>query len=208
MIAILDDGVEVEHPDLKPNPARNLCFDFLDAYAKGYNPEDKDDPSPTITIAELLTTNIPKEKLWFLNGAHGTNVSGVAAARHNGIGIYGIAPKSGIAGYRLLGIRVEEGKIVPTKWEKFAKLKALKLNKDKIHIYNNSRRWGNACRRAKFPQKLKDELKNTALEGRIFVSGAANDRECKGDSNYNPWANSRYTITVAASGKSRLSSGQ
>lgn len=67
VIAVLDSGVQVDHPSLKDN--------IID----GYNFTDDDEGNPSIFKDYL---------------GHGTHVSGILAAGDNGKGITGIAPKS------------------------------------------------------------------------------------------------------------------
>lgn len=67
VVAILDSGVQVDHPSLKEN--------IID----GYNFTDDDEGNPTIYKDYL---------------GHGTHVTGIIAAVDNGRGIAGVAPKS------------------------------------------------------------------------------------------------------------------
>ena len=76
VIGIVDDCLEIAHPDLAPNYRPTLSWDF------GQNDGD---PSPV-----------------YADDRHGTSVSGVAAARGgNGIGVTGAAPEAGLAGLRI-----------------------------------------------------------------------------------------------------------
>lgn len=76
IIAILDDGVELQHPDLAPNLVQG--YDFLAGDAN---------PSPSLQ-----------------GDNHGTACAGVAAARgFNGIGVSGAAPGCRILPVRMLG---------------------------------------------------------------------------------------------------------
>ncbi|MFO0975355.1 MAG: S8 family serine peptidase [Planctomycetaceae bacterium] len=77
VIGVVDDGLEITHPDLAANYVAGLSFDFV-----GNDP----DPSPTAT------------------DDHGTAVAGVAAGRgNNSLGVSGAAPEAKLAGLRLLG---------------------------------------------------------------------------------------------------------
>ena len=76
IIGILDDGVEVTHPDLAANIRPALGYDFLSGDT---------DPSPV---------------KW--DDGHGTAVAGLAAAVSNDIGIAGVANQAGIAAIRLI----------------------------------------------------------------------------------------------------------
>lgn len=80
VIAVVDDGVEIAHPDLVANTL-DLCHrDFR----VSSNTQNQD---PTPTNAE---------------DAHGTAVAGIIAARDNDIGVTGVAPRASLLGINLL----------------------------------------------------------------------------------------------------------
>jgi len=66
-VLVLDDGVEINHEDLKDNVNPSMTWNFQN---------NNTDPTPTA-----------------INDAHGTNVAGIIAAVQNGIGVMGIAPR-------------------------------------------------------------------------------------------------------------------
>jgi len=74
VIAVVDDGIDVEHADLKGNLAAGLSHNFLNGSESGAH----------------------------MAGAvgHGTSVAGMAAARgFNRVGIAGVAPEAGLAAF-------------------------------------------------------------------------------------------------------------
>lgn len=72
-IALVDDGLEINHEDLAANVATGLSYNYLDG---------SNDPT---------------------GGDHGTSVAGVVAARDfNGLGVRGVAPRANLVGYNLL----------------------------------------------------------------------------------------------------------
>jgi|GEM_PF-1225358 subtilisin family serine protease len=76
VVGILDDGIQIDHPDLSPNYSAANSYDFAD---------NDTNPSPV-----------------FSNDNHGTAVSGVAVSRGgNGIGVTGASPHASLAGIRL-----------------------------------------------------------------------------------------------------------
>lgn len=82
-IAIVDDGLQLTHPDLAPNVAASGHYDWNDGDT---------DPSPD--LAENF---------------HGTSVAGLAAARaDNGIGLSGVAPLSTLYGLRLIAAPITD----------------------------------------------------------------------------------------------------
>ena len=78
VVGVVDDGLDVAHPDFQGNLRPALGRDFVDG--------DRD-PSHAL----------PTE-------GHGTSCAGIAAARgFNTVGVCGVAPWTGLAGIRLLG---------------------------------------------------------------------------------------------------------
>jgi subtilisin family serine protease len=66
-VLILDDGVDINHEDLKANVNTSMTWNFQ---------TNTTDPTPT-----------------GIGDAHGTNAAGIIAAAQNGIGVMGIAPR-------------------------------------------------------------------------------------------------------------------
>lgn len=78
VLAIVDDGLQIVHPDLAPNVNTNLSWDF-----------NFDDPDPSPSL---------------YSDFHGTEVAGLAAARgDNALGVAGVAYEATLVGLRLLG---------------------------------------------------------------------------------------------------------
>ena len=127
-------------------------------------------------------------------GDHGTSCAGVAAGvGFNQQGISGAAPSAGLVGYRLLGAETDANEA-----------DAFNRNLHLVDVYSNS--WGPADdgTRLEGPGPLtEDALRNGVLTGRnglgnIFVWAGGNGYD-EDNSNYDGYANSRYTIAVAAS---------
>jgi len=203
-VAIVDDAVEINHPDLTQNVEKSLCYNFLTG-------GEKDDPSPQIRIDSL-----PKyaSKIQ-LNGGHGTGCAGIVAATKGNIdGVYGIAPNAKIAGFRDGEMRIDPktGSLEPGRPQGGSDYDKLHRYNDTIQIYNNS--WtksmfeslsddeNNALMCGTIGRecitRLKKEKAGRGGLGSIFVFGAGNERENGGDSNFSAFANSRYVIAVAA----------
>jgi subtilisin len=77
-IAVLDTGIDYNHPDLAGN------------YKGGYDFVN-DDPDPW-----------DDNCLSFFRTCHGTHVSGIIGAQHNGIGVVGVAPGSSLYAVKVL----------------------------------------------------------------------------------------------------------
>lgn len=75
-ISVVDDGLEINHPDLAPNVNQSLSFNYLN---------NSTDPTPQQDFG------------------HGTACAGIIAARdNNDEGIRGVAPRSTLVGYNLI----------------------------------------------------------------------------------------------------------
>ena len=76
-VMVLDDGMEINHIDLKANinPAMTWNFETGTSDSTPSNPDN----------------------------AHGTNVAGMIAAAQNGIGVMGVAPRATLGGARFVG---------------------------------------------------------------------------------------------------------
>lgn len=111
-IGIVDDGLNLSHPDLRPNLDTSNDYDWNDS------PPD-DDPSAD-----------PYNK--YTDGdRHGTAVAGLAGARGgNGIGIAGVAPKAQLVGFRLIAAPTSDGEDA----------QAVTRGNDIIQVKSNS--WG------------------------------------------------------------------
>lgn len=120
-IAVLDDAMELTHPDLWSNVVPgSYNYRAIDKYGK---------PSSVLhggTPVGLLNFPLPCDK----NEHHGTAVAGIIAARDgNGIGISGVSPRAQLVGMNILASDITGDT-----------LDALVRDLDKNHIYNNS--WG------------------------------------------------------------------
>jgi kexin len=124
---------------------------------------------------------------------HGTAVGGVAAADgFNTLGVTGAAPWAALVGYRLLGAGTDTNEA-----------EALSRNNQTIDIYSSS--WGPwDDGRLEGPGPLTEAaIAEGVAEGRegrgnIYVWSAGDGYDAD-NSNYDGYANSRYTIAVAAS---------
>ena len=167
-IGIVDDGMEWSHPDLLPNVKKNL--------QKDWNGKDND----------------PKPSLF---DAHGTACAGVAAARgNNKIGVSGVAPEASLVGMRLTAAAVTDAD----------EAEAFTWFKDAIEIKSNS--WGpyDDAVTLEGPDVLAAAALKYAVDfgrngkGTIITWAGGNGLQWNDNSNYDGYANSIYTIAVAA----------
>ena len=169
-IGIVDDGLEITHPDLSPNVDVVNSHDWNDA-----SPED-----PTGNPA---------------SDTHGTACAGVAGARgNNGLGTSGSAPRATLVGLRLIAAAVSDAE----------EAEALTWKNDLVHLYSNS--WGPTDDGRDLRDAgvlVKQALANGAATGRggkgtVWLWAAGNGGNVNDNSNYDGYANSIYTIAVAA----------
>mgnify|MGYP001157225847 FL=1 len=168
VISIVDDGLDISHPDISPNYDQSASYDWCN---------DDSDPTP----------------LSF--DGHGTAAAGVAgAAGNNSIYVSGAAFGANIAGSTLIACSIND----------FDESQALSYENDYIDIYSNS--WGpsDTGRLLAAPGPLMTAaFENDVFQGRdglgnIITWAAGNGLTSDDDSNYDGYANSRYTIAVTA----------
>jgi subtilisin family serine protease len=159
-VAVIDEGVDIFHPDLKDNVSTSLSYNYHTGTGN---------TSPAIN-----------------SYAHGTAVAGLIAAKGwNGIGTRGVAPDAKIASFNALEVYDEE---VSEEGYSGAALQLVRLcdaltrNLGSIDIYNNS--WGNpeiTLDYSDYPD-FDNQLKYGLIHGRngkgaIYVKSAGNKRE-------------------------------
>ncbi len=171
-IGVVDDGLQTAHPDLSTNVDAVNDHDWNDG--------TPDDPNP------LLTADF-----------HGTSCAGVAAGRgNNNFGISGAAPEATLVGLRLIGAATTDSQ----------EAEAMGWKNDIIQVKTNS--WGpnDDALRLEGPGTLTLEALQTAVtsgrggKGTIILWAGGNGGNVGDDSNYDGYANSIYTIAVAALG--------
>ena len=177
-IGIIDDGLQTTHPDLSPN------VDLVNDH--DWNDGTPDDPNPVLSI-----------------DFHGTSCAGVAAARgNNGTGVSGAAPEATLVGLRLIGAATSDAE----------ESEALDWRSNIIQIKSNS--WGpnDDGRRLEGPGSMTLAALETATtsgrggKGTVFLWAGGNGGDVGDNSNYDGYANSIYTIAIAALGDDGLRS--
>lgn len=183
-IGIVDDGMEWSHPDLLPNVKKTL--------QKDWNGKDND-PKPF--YGYQIWDDFFMMWLWEFGDDHGTACAGVAAARgNNRIGVSGVAPEASLVGMRLIaGAYTDADEAEAFTWYK-----------DAIEIKSNS--WGpyDDGWTLESPDVLAEAAFKYAVDfgrngkGSIITFAGGNGLENDDNSNYDGYANSIYTIAVAA----------
>jgi subtilisin-like proprotein convertase family protein len=175
-IGIVDDGLQVAHPDLAPNARTDIDIDI--------NYGD-DDPSPDLTADD-----------------HGTACAGVAAARgNNALGVSGAAPHAWLVGVRLISAMATDAQEAQALNHQLTSATA----SDRISIYSNSWGPNDDGATLEGPGPLAAAaLQNGVTNGRggrgAVYTWACGNGGTNDNANYDGYANSRHTIAVAASG--------
>ena len=172
-LAIVDDGLQREHPDLAPNFRSDLSWDFND---------DDSDPEPS------------------RQDGHGTSAAGVAGASEDNHCGVGVAPDVNLVGLRLLGSWTSDADEARALCHLCDEEDPNKM----IQIYSNS--WGPSDDGKIFggPGPLTVEAFQYCTQhgrrgkGSIYVWAGGNGRYNGDDSNYDGYANSRFTIAISA----------
>lgn len=169
-IAIVDDGLQLTHPDLASNVNTVIDHDWNDA--------TPDDPSPDVTA-----------------DYHGSSCAGVAAGRgNNALGISGAAPEARIVGLRLIAASTTDAD----------EAEAMTWSNATIHVKSNS--WGpnddGITLEGPGPLTIA-ALSNACTSGRggrgtLFFWAGGNGLDANDNANYDGYANSPYTIAIAA----------
>ncbi|MCO6453974.1 MAG: S8 family serine peptidase, partial [Pirellulaceae bacterium] len=182
VIAIVDDGLQYTHPDLKGRYRPDLSYDYV-----GGDP----DPQP-----EFLGD--PR-----LENSHGTAVAGVAAATgNNSLGVTGVAQRAELAGLRLTGAAFTGEQAAGALTHCLQRSAACG---DIIDVYNSSWgppdvasiRYGQASQLELAAVQLGAELGRDG-KGAIYVWAGGNGGALADNVNYDLFANSRFTIAVGA----------
>ena len=169
-IAVVDDGLEIAHEDLAANVAAGLSRNYLTGSTDPT--ERRDDTSQ--------------------GNGHGTSVAGIAAARDNGFGGRGAAPRANLVGYNMLQDSTASNEA-----------DAMTRGSPNVHISNNS--WGSPdgfgtldASSAAWRTAINTGLTNgRGGRGTIYTWAAGNGAP-DDNSNYDGYANNRGVIAVAA----------
>jgi len=172
-VAVLDDGLDVAHPDLRQNVRVSLGRNW-NGLADGSGPGGELDPSPGV------------------NDPHGTAVAGMlAATANNSLGVVGVAPGATIAGFRLIASQITA----------YDEAEAFLLHNEVVDIKSSS--WGPEDGRLLGPHPMVlSSLAQSVSTGRggrgvvhVFAAGNGGPQD---NVNNDGYANSIYTIAVSA----------
>ncbi|MFO0773579.1 MAG: S8 family serine peptidase [Nitrospiraceae bacterium] len=176
-VAVVDDGLEVNHEDLRPNVFVSQSFNYA---------TNKNDPSPV--------TNGPCDGDGGNADCHGTSIAGVIAGFANQVGGRGAAPYATLVGYNLLA----NGALSVDSTE----ADAMQRNAPAVWVSNNS--WGkDDDGRLHTSSAVWKAAVVTGLEsgrgglGTIYTwAGGNGGRRRNDNSNYEAYANFRGVMAI------------
>ena len=167
-IGIVDDGLQVAHPDLSPNADTANDYDFNDS---------DNDPSPTA------------------GDYHGTACAGVAGARgNNALGGTGAAPEATLVGMRLIAGPITDADEADAYGHR-KDIIAIKSNSWGPFDGGFGEGGPGPLGRAAL---LDAVTTGRGGLGTVFVWAAGNGNQSGDDSNFDGWAGSPYAIAVSA----------
>ncbi|MBI2682046.1 MAG: VCBS repeat-containing protein [Acidobacteriales bacterium] len=159
VVAVLDTGVDFNHPDLTANIYRNsleCTKDGIDNDGNGYS-----DDCQGVNVLSPTTNSMD-------DNGHGTHVAGIiAAAFNNGMGVAGVAPSIRVLPCKFLD-RFGYGSVADAvKCLNYVKW----MKAHGVNIIATSNSWGGVD----YSQALADAINDQMLSGILFIAAAGND---------------------------------
>jgi serine protease len=162
VIALLDSGIDFNHPDLNANTFVNL------SEQQGQAGVDDDANGYVDDIHGINSVNDTGSPFPFDGDAHGTHVSGtIAASGNNAVGVVGVNWQAKIIGCKAFSPSATLANIIQC-MDYFLEMKTRAVNPANIIASNNS--WGGGG----FSQALLDAIEAHNQAGMLFVAAAGN----------------------------------
>lgn len=167
VVAVLDTGVDYNHPDLRQNiwvNPREIAGDGIDNDRNGFVDDVRgwdfvdNDAAPMDIVQSVDWRGLPG------NRGHGTHVAGTIAAVRNGIGSTGVAPDARIMPVRVLFNRAAENAVI-----ELAIARGIRYAADNgAHVINMSLGGGPPSR------EIEQALRHATSRGCVVVIAAGN----------------------------------
>jgi subtilisin family serine protease len=169
-LAVVDDGLQHEHPDLKQRYVRSMSYDFND---------DKNDPEP------------------YRSDGHGTSAAGTAAASEDSNCGVGVAHGANLIGLRLLGSWTTDAEESQALCHMCDEDESIMIYSNSWGPSDEGVRLGPSGRMVQEAFAY-CATNGRGGKGSIYVWAGGNGRFNDDNSNYDGYANSIYTIAVGA----------
>lgn len=181
-IAVMDTGIDYNHPDIK----ENMWINISELYGKEGVDDDRNGYIDDIHGYDFALNKPDMTDDW----NHGTHVAGIIGAVHNNIGIAGILAQVKLMGLKIFNKNAEGDARSPSS----AILEAIDYCiKEKVNIINAS--WGGGD----YSKSLEDALKKAGKKGIIFVTTAGNKNVNIDEKPYYPASYNSENIIVVGS---------
>ena len=169
-LAVVDDGIQREHPDLSHRYVRDMSYDFND---------DDNDPEP------------------YRSDGHGTSAAGTAAASEDSNCGVGVAYEANLIGLRLLGSWTTDAEEARALCHLCDEDESIHIYSNSWGPSDEGARLGGPGRMVQEAFAYCTE-NGRGGKGSIYVWAGGNGRFNDDNSNYDAYANSMYTIAVGA----------
>jgi hypothetical protein len=194
-IAIIDSGIDLDHPDL--NVFKNVTSiipQILSSEDNTIRAKDIDLNKIGLNVKNNLTTFYPpffqeSSSTGDDNCGHGTHVAGIAAAKDNAFGVVGIAPGAKLWAIKVLDYDKNSGKCFGSISSVIAAIDYVTKNADQIDVVNLS--LGCKCNST----ALDEAISKSVIENVVYVTAAGNIHTDA--SSFSP-ANHKDVLTVSA----------
>ena len=194
-IAIIDSGIDLDHPDL--NVFKNVTSiipQIIDSEDNTIRAKDIDLNKIGLNVENNLTTFYPpfsqnSSSTGDDNCGHGTHVAGIAAAKDNAFGVIGIAPGAKLWAIKVLDYDKNSGKCFGSISSVIAAIDYVTRNADQIDVVNLS--LGCKCNST----ALDEAISKSVPENVVYVTAAGNIHTDA--SSFSP-ANHKDVLTVSA----------
>ncbi|HEX7143374.1 MAG TPA: S8 family serine peptidase [Nitrososphaeraceae archaeon] len=194
-IAIIDSGIDLDHPDL--NVFKNVTSiipQILSSKDNTIRAKDIDLNKIGLNVENNLTSFYPpfsqdSSSTGDDNCGHGTHVAGIAAAKDNAFGVIGIAPGAKLWAIKVLDYDKNSGKCFGSISSVIAAIDYVTKNADQIDVANLS--LGCKCNST----ALDEAISKSVVENVVYVTAAGNINT---DASFFSPANHREVLTVSA----------
>lgn len=194
-IAIIDSGIDLDHPDLNVfKNVTSIISQIITSEDNTIRAKDIDLNKIGLNVENNLTTFYPpfsqdSSSTGDDNCGHGTHIAGIAAAKDNAFGVIGIAPGAKLWAIKVLDYDKNSGKCFGSISSVIAAIDYVTKNSDQIDVANLS--LGCKCNST----ALDEAINKSVLENIVYVTAAGNINT---DASLFSPANHRDVLTVSA----------